>query len=49
MGEIIGKVKIVDCKRLEALEEGLEMIVSNISIINYRGKEIIINLLTLVF
>lgn len=38
MGEIISEVKIVNSKRLEALEEGLELIVSNISIINYCVK-----------
>ena len=36
IGSIIAKIKLVHCKRLESLEEETELIISNISTINYR-------------
>lgn len=39
MGDIIGKVKLIDCKILEELDENLDSIISNISSITNYGKE----------
>lgn len=39
MERILGEVKPRDCKRLESLTENIELVISNISVIKYRGKE----------
>lgn len=39
MGRIPRKITTTSCKRLEDLEEGRELIISNISVIDYRGKQ----------
>lgn len=39
MEPIFGNVKLVKCKRLEELEEGLDLIITHISVQTYCGKE----------
>lgn len=39
MGDIIGNIKIIDCNRLETLEEETELVISNLRTIRHRGRE----------
>lgn len=39
MKQIIGNVKLIECKRLETLGEGTALTITNISVKTYHGKE----------